>query len=203
MAYPTLRLSNGRNFVGRQLYSHIVWNEHNPNNLWQKGYNIHHKDRNPLNDDISNLELLTIAQHQNLHKIGTKHSEETKKKMSKSAKGKIVSEETRKKLAEFNTGRKASEETKRKMSESRKGELNPNYGNGKKISGELNPMYGSHRSGELNPFYGNKHTDEVKKKISNKNKGNTYCIGRKYTEETRKKISEAIKKYWANKKEKE
>lgn len=38
--------SNNRNYFNSQPLSHIVWNEHNPNNSWIKGYVVHHKDRN-------------------------------------------------------------------------------------------------------------------------------------------------------------
>lgn len=55
-------------------------------------------------------------------------TEETKRKLSESAKGRQFSEETRRKLSETKKGKQLSEETKRKMSESRKGEKNPNYG---------------------------------------------------------------------------
>jgi len=54
--------------------------------------------------------------------LGKKHSEATKLKMSKSAKGRIISEETRKKLSEahkgqvaWNKGKPFSEEIRRKM----------------------------------------------------------------------------------------
>lgn len=65
----------------------------------QKGYNV------SLGGDISE------------NRLGVKHTEETKQKISK-----------------YLTGRKMSEEARRKMSESRKGEKNWNYG--KKFSEE-------------------------------------------------------------------
>lgn len=59
------------------------------------------------------------------------HTEETKKKMSESAKGRIVSEETRKKISESSKGRPGyfkgkhlPEETRKKMSESAKNNTN-------------------------------------------------------------------------------
>jgi hypothetical protein len=54
-------------------------------------------------------------------KINTKLSEETKKKISESHKGKKISEETKKKMSEANKGKRVSEENKRKMSVLRKG----------------------------------------------------------------------------------
>ena len=53
-------------------------------------------------------------------------SEETKRKMSDSKKGKHFSEEHRKKLSESHKGRYFSEETRRKLSESHKGRTGAN-----------------------------------------------------------------------------
>lgn len=77
-------------------------------------------------------------------KTGSTHSEETRRKMSESKKGKnnsmygkkrVMSEETRKKMSEAKKGKpsgmkgkKLSEETKKLLSEKRKGENNPMYG---------------------------------------------------------------------------
>jgi group I intron endonuclease len=76
---------------------------------------------------------------------GKKHSEETRKKMSDSSKGKSkpwlvgreVSEGTREKIRQLNLGKILSEETRKKISE--------NHYN---ISGENNPMYGKKHSPE-------------------------------------------------------
>lgn len=48
-------------------------------------------------------------------------------------------------------------------------------------------------TGEENPFYGRTHTLEAKKKISEKNKNNKYCVGRFMSKETREKIGNANK----------
>lgn len=54
---------------------------------------------------------------------GRKHTEESKKKMSESAKNKVVSEETKKKMSIIRTGKKHTEESKKKMSESAKNKI--------------------------------------------------------------------------------
>ena len=65
-----------------------------------------------------------IAEKSSRNKLGKKLTEEHKKKISESHKGKIVSLETRKKMSEITTmrnlGSKHSDETKRKISESNK-----------------------------------------------------------------------------------
>jgi hypothetical protein len=59
---------------------------------------------------------------------GYKHSEETKRKISESHRGKKKhTEESKKKLREFNTGKVISKETRRKLSQNHNG-LKPNKG---------------------------------------------------------------------------
>lgn len=45
----------------------VVWEKHHGRSV-PKGYVIHHRDRNPLNDDISNLEAMTRADHAREHR---------------------------------------------------------------------------------------------------------------------------------------
>jgi group I intron endonuclease len=108
---------------------------------------------------------------------GYKHTEETKKKMSKShklimtnerrkeisekLKGHSVSQKTKTKLHDFNIGKKLTEEHKRKMSVSHK-------------------KY----TGELNGFYGKNHTKEAKQKIGN--------ASRKYNDEILSNIKKML-----------
>jgi hypothetical protein len=61
--------------------------------------------------------------------------------------------------------------------------------------GELNPMWGVDRSGEKNTFFGKKHSEETKRKISEKKKGQGKGIKKPpFTEEHRKNISKSQKK---------
>lgn len=82
---------------------------------------------------------------------GKHRSEETRRKMSEAGKGKHHSEETKRKLSEANKGKQLSEEHKRKLSESCKG---------KQLS------------------------EETRRKISES------CKGRQLSEETRRKMSD-------------
>ena len=54
-------------------------------------------------------------------------------------------------------------ELSKKLKDVRKGENNPNYGNGWKIAGEKNCQFGM--TGEKSPNWGRKHSKETKKKI--------------------------------------
>lgn len=77
------------------------------------------------------LIFLTRAQHNSLHKKGKHQSEETKKKISDSEKGKKCgpfSEEHRRKLSEVKKGKKLSDEHKKHLSEAKKGKSTWNKG---------------------------------------------------------------------------
>lgn len=105
-------------------------------------------------------------------------------------------------------GKHHTEETKKKISESKKGNCKPNSGSFKKgqiISEETreklkgrtpwNKGNGIYMSGEKNHFYGKKHSEETKRKISEKKKGNSpaWNKGLSPSIETRKKISNTLK----------
>ena len=93
------------------------------------------------------LIFLTPEEHKRLHMKGVTLSDETRRKMSESKKGRIFSEEHRRKLSESHKGHTVSEETRKKMSEAKKG--------------ENHPLYGKHFS------------EETRRKISETNKGHT------------------------------
>jgi hypothetical protein len=106
-------------------------------------------------------------------------SEETRRKMSETHKGKIVSEESRKRIGEAN--KNPSEETRRKKSDANRGENNPNYG--KTASKETRKKLSEALK---NP------SEEIRRKISEASKNRS--------KEILKKIGEAQKgrKWWNN-----
>ena len=106
---------------------------------------------------------------------GIPRKEETKIKISKTKKGKMIGDKNPM------YGRNHSEESRRKMSKTRKGKY----------------------SGENNPMYGKQHSEEAKRKISEAGKGNQYFLGRKHSEETKRKISETKKARNKQKREQE
>lgn len=109
--------------------------------------------------------------------------------------GFTVSEETRKKISESHKGRKFSEEHKRHISESKKGI---------KHTPEQNKKHSESMKCEKNPFWGRQHTEETKRKISEAKKGKKLSEehkrkiskgnkGKKRSDEARKKMSETRK----------
>ena len=83
-------------------------------------------------------------------KIGEKSkgrfvTKERKQKISSANKGKLKgipkTEEHKQKIGQANKGKKRSEDQRQKMSKRQIGSKNPNYGNGDKIKGELNPQW--------------------------------------------------------------
>lgn len=115
-------------------------------------------------------------------------SEETRRKMSESHKGKIRSLLHSQRLSQALTGRKLSEETKRKISESKKG--SPAYWKGKRMPISARLKMSKHaklKIGKLNPFYGKKHTEKTKEK------NRLSQLGKEVSLETRQKQSEAQK----------
>ena len=51
----------------KQIFAHrMIWEKYH--GKIPKGYIIHHKDKNRLNNDISNLKLITRGEHSKIHK---------------------------------------------------------------------------------------------------------------------------------------
>lgn len=87
---------------------------------------------------------------------GRQITDETRLKMSESAKNRFLLEEEREKISNALIGVMA-------------GDKNPMYGVHR--FGESNPNFGSHKFvGENNPMFGKHHTEETKKKIQNNQK---------------------------------
>lgn len=126
-------------------------------------------------------------------KVGHKHTEESKEKMRKAHKGKVLTEEhkrkisealgrrvikdeTRKKISRIHKGKTVSKETRRKMSESAK----------KKKLSEEHKRKISEAGKRRGPV-----SEETREKLSAASKGR--MVGRKASEETRRKMSETRK----------
>lgn len=97
---------------------------------YKLGYDVHHKDENPLNNTLSNLVYLTHSEHARLHSGELLH-DETRAKLAAALKGKPKSAETKVKISEGLKGKKRkplSEETRLKISEATKGKIAWNKG---------------------------------------------------------------------------
>lgn len=116
---------------------------------------------------------ISKAMKGNQNRRGTRCSEETKKKISESMKGRKLSEEHKQNLSKvlkvtWMKGKHHSEETKRKMREKRKGQV---------FTEETRKKMSESRKGR-------KFSEEHKRKISEVNKG------RKFSEEHKRRMSE-------------
>lgn len=77
-------LAEGRKWVRHHRW---VWEKrHGP---IPKGFVIHHKDGNKLNNKLRNLELMSRGEHQKAHHSGASRSQETRERLSKSAKRRV------------------------------------------------------------------------------------------------------------------
>lgn len=118
--------------------------------------------------------------------VRRKLSSETKRKISETLKGHIVSEQTKKKLSENHMFHKHSEETKKKMSSKiRSEEFKRKIS--KILKGHIVSEETKRKISKANK--GRKHSEETRKKMSNK----------KLSEEHKKKISESRKRKIINK----
>lgn len=70
----------------RKMWHRLIWERFHGKPV-PKGYVVHHIDGNPSNNCIMNLCIMTHSEHSRMHKLGTKASEETKRKISKANKG--------------------------------------------------------------------------------------------------------------------
>ena len=91
---------------------------------WNPNLMVDHKDTNRLNNRVDNLQMVDAKGNQNNpltkkhiseSKRGQSLSEEHKRKISDSLKGKIVLEETKKKISESKRGKSLSEEHKQNL----------------------------------------------------------------------------------------
>lgn len=162
----------------------------------------------------------TIGQKPWLNK---RHTEETKKKISKGNIGKRLSEEAKRIISFKNKGNIRSKEWKQKMSEKMKGRIISDetkkkitfraLGNqrclGRKLSAETkNKISIANKVRFLNnPLLRQKYSkihkgkivsDKTRQKLSEVNKGKR--LGWKHSDESKKKMSEALKRSWQNRK---
>lgn len=68
--------------TNNELLHRKVWEEYYGQKI-PEGYVIHHIDHNPLNNSISNLQLMTFEDHARLHHKGKVTKEEVKEELSR------------------------------------------------------------------------------------------------------------------------
>lgn len=97
--------------------------------------------------------------------LGFNHSKNSKEKMSKAARGRVLNEETRKKMSESQTGRKHPEEVKDKIAKGNKGKIISEESK-RKMSKAKKGLY----KGEKHPNSNLKREDVIRIKIILKNR---------------------------------
>ena len=98
------------------MMTHIIWNTNNPHDIVSGGEVIHHIDEDMLNDDIANLQKMTLADHTSLHMLGRAASDAPTQKL----RGRVITQAQRDNARIKQTGKKYSTESRAKMSESAK-----------------------------------------------------------------------------------
>ena len=165
-------------------FSYFVWNLYNPDDIiiQTMGYQIHHKDKDSLNDNINNLEKMSSFKHNSLHHKGKIISEKQRKQHSEFMKKRPISQETKDKISKAHMGKKFTKEHKENLSKSHIGLL----------AGEKNYWYG--KKGKEHSAYGRIVSEKTRKLLSEAK------IGRKHTDDHKRKNSEARKEWWRKKK---
>ena len=117
-------------------------------------------------------------------------SEEVRKKISESLKGKTLSEEVRNKISESLKGKQFSEETRRKLSDANKG---------KTLSEEVRKKMSDAKKGKPAPNKGIPMSEEARKKMSDAKKGKPAPNkGIPMSEEQKKKLSKKVLQFTLN-----
>lgn len=99
---------------GVKSYARALMEEH-LNRFLTKNEIVHHIDGNSLNDNFSNLKLITRAEHTSFHHTGKHISEKHKEGIRKANTGRRFSEEAKKGMGRAMRGKTHSLETKAKM----------------------------------------------------------------------------------------
>jgi hypothetical protein len=146
-------------FKGEQVHRIQMWSHVG----YKPRLHIHHIDQNKLNNSLSNLIYLTLAEHSKIHNpngIPHEMTEEVKYKCGNAFRGKKFTEEHKNKISESNIGKhNHSEEAKKRISELTKAAM----------------------------------TEEVREKISKSNRGKSaWNKGKKMSEETKNKIRNTL-----------
>lgn len=137
-----------------QMWTNYGWRD---TKIWV----VHHLDENKQNNSLSNLIFMTRSEHMKLHQIGKKHphSDESKRKISESHKGKHLSQEHKKKLSlslighiGYMKGKKLGSSSKSAISNFMKGKIWINNGEIAKRHSKFDPLPEGFQYGMLKKY---------------------------------------------------
>ena len=137
---------------------------------YKKGFDIHHIDKNKLNNSLSNLVYLPKSEHSKLHNKGENHPMYGKTGKKHPMYGKHHSLESIRKIREANKGRTFSEDHKRKLSEANKGRNKDRIWINNGIENRYIPLDSEIPEGFIK---GRTFSEETKQKMSKSHKGKT------------------------------
>ena len=189
----SMRERSRRNMSGYR-NSRCFWNaiqKHGVDNFF---LDILHSDL--TKDEAERLEIVEIQNHNSISphgynlEVGGNASNmhpETRRKISKSLRGKKPSPETRQKLSEVRRGRKFSPEHRQKLSEAQRGKKHPKATRQKISEVQLGKVISAETRQKLSKAHkGRKLSPEHRQKISESNRGKVI------SREQKRKLSEAL-----------
>ena len=175
-----------------------VWEKHYgpiPKDVNGRSFEIHHINGNHKDNKITNLKLVTIEEHYNIHKKQGDwvacHLITQRMNITPEEKSKLISESNKKRVGKLNPffGKTHTKKVRKILSEKNKGENNPNWGKkrpevGKKISLSLK---------------GKKKSEQHCKNLSISHKGKSYKKFKwKILHNGKEKIIENLKEFCRN-----
>ncbi len=130
-AFHIQKFTSGKRGIAFELTFEEWWDIWNRSGKWEqrgrcKGQYCMARFGDTGSYSVDNVRIITVKENQNEYHLGRPLSEEHKKKVSESQKGKIIPADQRAKMSKWHTGKKLSDEHRTKISIASRGEKNGN-----------------------------------------------------------------------------